>query len=818
MKKLYLLLICAVLTAIGSQSLMAQGLIFSRTPDNTSLELFFDHRPVFKNTTKIDFDLQILDPQIFGQVMVVEFGEEAFSLSYISKKREDLRFVLNSLNDKSRLIDIPYDKEQLIPARWQHVNLSLIPEEEAVEVTMSGRTYHLVIPGMPLKGKASITFGSSMISISDAPSMAIKNIRISNSHHLFEYQLGEYSGNIAHELHGRRKGHIRNGHWQKSNQHNWLQLDSFDADCGAGICFRDSTSDIIIVNRDDLITYCPSTGRADTVSLSTPLSCIGYSGEAMYDPLTDAVHYYNLMRKGHFTEPFMATMGMDGHMHDVLGFKYSDPLHHHAYSFFPEMNRLFIFGGYGNYTYSDALTSYDFDRGVWEQVDYTGDHIPARMHTVSGVTSDGKMLIFGGVGNVIGRQELGKEFFYDLYSFDPLSHSVTKLWDIKGVQESEYYVPTRGIVVDDHNNALYILCRTRDSDVYLRRFNARTGESEVVSNLLSGVSNSILSSFYLFHDENYSKMYAVFRNSNEEDRTATIEVWSLDTPPVVGEATPKDRSKIMKWGAAGLILCLLIAAALFVIRRKQRKLALMDSGEEEGAMQVEPNSIYFYGGFTVIDRDGNDITQRFGVKIKQLLTIIMLHTELNDSISTAKLSTSIWPEKAPADAKNIRGVTMNHLRSLLEGLDGLDMVSEGGKWKIAMDERLHWDFYEAKMAAHKIVFTPDGGYDVETYEKFLGVLKRGPLLPRFVQFDWFDSIKIDCEEFVSRAAAILVKDLYEQQNYKDALRCADLILSIDRYDQTAIGYKLRCLRKMGKPEFARDVEARFKAQFETQDE
>lgn len=69
------------------------------------------------------------------------------------------------------------------------------------------------------------------------------------------------------------------------------------------------------------------------------------------------------------------------------------------------------------------------------------------MHTVAGKGPvEGSFFVFGGVGNETGKQELGKDFFCDLYLFDTSKHIVKKLWS--RAFPDNYFIPTRGLVFD----------------------------------------------------------------------------------------------------------------------------------------------------------------------------------------------------------------------------------------------------------------------------------------------------------------------------------------------------------------------------------
>lgn len=799
-----------LLSAAGDGSIYARaigGLRFSSSPENTSLDLFSGRRKSFTGETSIGFDMKIFNQDAFGQILAIDIPGNPFILTLVSRHNEGPMLVMSSQNDRDHFVEIPYGGHADPESEWKHIRLSLCPDDEAIYVSAEDSVYVLDNVVIPRKFKMNVIFGGSgNASVVESPEMAVRQVVVSGGSRSMIFPLDEVSGNAVHQRNGSLKGRVTSPRWLVYDHHFWEKGIVFQADKAAGIAYDEVRDRIVIVDKDSLkfVDFRSGKCRLSRIPVfSGPLPA-GYSGEAMYDSVRDVIYFYNLIDHGNVAMPFFAQIRMDGKVDYVARQEFGNPLHHHAYAFFPESRDMYIFGGYGNYIYSDRMFRFDFGSRSWQEVVLEGEHIAPRMHTVAGRLADGRMLIFGGVGNETGRQELGKDFFYDLYAFDRNTNSVTRLWNI---EESGRYVPTRNVVPDEENGCIYVFCRDRRAYASLKRFDLKTGQSETVSNELFYPTNDIVSSYYLFADRSLNVFYLVNRHSDGD--SSSITVFRLKAPPVPMSYLQKngmDSTVIFPVAVAGLFLLAALAAAAVLIRRKRK--SVEDNGPDEPEDNVHPrmNAVIFFGEFTVYDREGNVISEKFGSKLKQLLACIMIWTENYGGISSRRLSSAVWPEKTMSEAKGTRGVSINHLRALLKNIDGIDIVFENDKWRTSVSPEFYWDYHDAKRLSDELLAD---GFSVPGCRKFISILGNGPLLPGLVQYQWFDSIKVDSEEVFFKTAEKMLDYLYEGREYKLAVKCADILLSIDCFNAAAVQFKVDSLRRMGKPELAKQVKARF---------
>lgn len=208
-------------------------------------------------------------------------------------------------------------------------------------------------------------------------------------------------------------------------------------------------------------------------------------------------------------------------------------------------------------------------------------------------------------------------------------------------------------------------------------------------------------------------------------------------------------------------------------------------------------SICFFGGFRVHDKDGEDITDLFTPTLKSLLIILILHT-CKDArgISGNKLIQTLWFDKTEESAKNNRNVYMSKLRSILERIGDVKILNQKGFWSISFEDETICDYVEAQK-----LFAEKDRKD-ETLEKLVELLLRGVMLPN-MEDDWVDPFKND---FSDKTIDFLT-GLLRQSDISDAflLRIADTLFQHDFINEDALKVKCNILYKQGKKGLAKTV-------------
>lgn len=843
MQRIYRSFLFIIIFALTFQPLKGAGLLFSRDTPQTYLDLFSGNYISFSNSVTITFDLSILNHESFGQIWVYEDKNAPYSFAYIGRDKSSSSFVINSLTDKKQFLEIAVSPQAIGARKWLHVETRLDFQQQKAEVTIDGQKYLLDGISIPNPSKANIIFGANRKAIPEVPTMIIKNILIRDeASHTFLFPLTESDGEVAHETGNKLLGTVVNPTWQINKQFFWQKIKTFNSSPSAGIDFDESRRQILLIGDNNIKKFDIDTLKLTEYQKETVgVQMMGYSGEAIYNPNKQETYFYNLADIAGQTRPFFSTIPDKDSPAHIISPKFSNPLHHHAYFFDRTSQSLYIFGGYGNYKYSNQVYQYNFDNEAWKEIPFSGDSIYPRMHTVAGNGPiPGSFYVFGGVGNETGKQELGKDFFCDLYLFDTAKRTIKKLWS-RPFPEN-YFIPTRGLVFDSKKDYIYLLCIDRTTtNLSLHRFDVKTGEHAVVSNEIPFKSTCILSTAYLFNNPKDNELYAVVRYSEDNNPEATISIYKLNAPPITYQELKKwhtdDESKTGKSSLyfiiAGVILLLIFCTtAYYRYKRKSNKKenvqdisenVVLDKEESFSTPQlqmdivnntpIKVNAIYLLGDFQVFDAKGNEIAYRFGPKIKQMFVLVLLHShDGQEGISTAKLSAQLWPEKTTTAAKNIRNVTINHLRGILTDLEEMELVFSNDKWKIVYGNNFYCDYLKALSIAKTL--QQSHSPQEEDIKQLTGLLQRGTLLPPFVHYEWFGNIKINHDELFIRIIEKLLPTVEANNEPRKVIVLADILFSFDGMSETALIFKTKALKKLGQKVYAQSVYERFQKEYQ----
>ena len=205
--------------------------------------------------------------------------------------------------------------------------------------------------------------------------------------------------------------------------------------------------------------------------------------------------------------------------------------------------------------------------------------------------------------------------------------------------------------------------------------------------------------------------------------------------------------------------------------------------------------VCFFGGFRVIDREGNDITSSFTPTLKSLLILLILYTGKDPKgIIGHKLIQLLWYDKTEESAKNNRNVYMSKLRNLLDKVGDIKILNQNGFWSIQFENGTICDYLEALHLYNK--------NDSLDLEKLLELLLRGMMLPN-IEADWIDTFKND----FSNDTIDLLCRLLKQEDLSDMLKLqiADTLFQHDYINEEALSVKCRILCQQGKKGLANTV-------------
>ena len=801
----------------------ASGLLFRSNNElidhRTSLDLFNGSYKKFENTFSVNFDLSIWDIKRFGYVLrLVDEQEKEISLVFVNFKGNNNLYFDFNYSETTNSVQIPVSKENLVKVKWINFSLTFDLKNDKSEITVLSNKYTCENIGLPQKVKFKFIFGLYGINL-DVPEMAIRNIEIKEGDKIrYFFPLKESSGEDVHNNKGKILGKVKNPVWIINRHFNWQKEAEYTVDCTAGITQNDSLKEIIAINKDSVITYNVVSKELKKRKLSQSLFTIN-SGEAIYSHLQDKCFVYNLNESDTLL-PSFAVINMKNYEVEHLGRPVlRNRLHHHNVFFNETEDSLFIFGGYGNFSYSNMIYKYDINNDRWLTVPISGDEVFPRFIAAMGKYPElPEYLIFGGFGNRSGKQEMGGKNLYDLMSLNIDTKKIRKLWVNKNIEE--LFVPCSNLIINAEKNYFYTLCyphHLSKTELKLYKFSIEDGSYEVVSNAIPILSEKINTNAYLFFDENLNEFQAVVREYINDNQSA-LRVYSLLYPPITHEALEEftDKNSHLYWVII-VISVILLAAVYFILRKRKHNhtnvVKESEAKESTPKSVLRNNAIYVLGDFCAYDLKGNDISYRFSNKLRHIFALILCNsTGHYNGISTEKLSSDLWPEKEISETKNIRGVTINHLRSVLNDMDSIKLVFQNSKWLFVFENDFYCDYTDSISIAQKLL-SQTGDLD-ENINELSKIIKRGQLFPA-IQTLWMDQYKHEYEELMEKILKPYLTELYEKADYTNVVKLAEIYFSIDPLNEKALVLSIRSLRKLGKSDQAQSTYNRFNTRYKT---
>jgi two-component SAPR family response regulator len=824
--KIVLLFILFV-PAIKSQ---AQGLMFNSNDalmsERTSYTVFGPDIPAFYDHLRMDFDLSLWDNEHLGYVFnIIDGHKNSYSLTYIFNLDGSPALNFN-IDSKSNKIKIPLRLSQLNKRTWINVKVDIDLKANTVGFYVNGQWYRASDFGFDNKLIPIITFGKNP-HYSDVPKMAVKNLTVSDDSKTYTFPLNEWSGADVHDSSGEIRGHVDNPVWLINGSYFWEKRVAFSFHEVAGSNFSLKDQSLLIFKSDSLICYDVKSGRISARAFQNKVPVPLFLGKSILNTRENKLYAYEVLRAAKLG-PCVASLDLATLKWDVVGnANIKEQRHHHNIFYDKDQNNLYLFGGYGSFAYHNDFFKLNKQTDSWDKTTFTGDRITPRFFSASSQANENnEVYIFGGYGNQSGNQIVGGKHFYDLYRVNLSNHTTKKCWEIKPNEED--FVPTNNLIISKDGRYFYALCYPHErpkTQLRLYKFSIKDGSYQVVSGTIPVTSERIESDINLFFNPVQDEFFCAIQEFTDPSRS-TIRILALEFPPVSQQDYERSQKAIaparpvFKYVIFGVVVILVIGITVLIIKKRKTKQPAQESLEEEdpGTTLIpkkndekRANAIYLLGEFTVYDKNSRDITYLFSPKIKQLFILLLLNSRNATGVVSKKISTILWPDKDVAKTKNIKGVTINHLRNIVTDIEGIELTFLNDTYCFKLDDNLFCDYFTVTRALEQIT-GPDKAAEVTILQHF-ELIARGGLL-QYIPETWLDDIKLGYEESLMPVILPEVKKIYESGDFRKALDIARVVLNIDPFNDTALKYKLKALRRIKGIEYARKVYDEFTAEYE----
>lgn len=797
----------------------SQGLLFQANDkeikERTSLQIFQEGEiPCFTKNFQLSFELSIRDFDTFGYVFLLkeDQGKTKYSFTYTYLDGENSTFKFNT-DGKENYYSLNLRNDALA-YQWIPVSFAFDLQQDVLTIRIGDNEKKITSLGLKDTFCPHLFFGRYDY-ILDMPTFAIRNLKLEGDRsHSYTFPLNENEGEEVHTSTGKVLGTVVNPVWLINGSYHWEKLFEYSFQTPSGITFEPDSQRLIIFSQDSLLTYNLLKRQPQKYSYSNKLP-VKLQLATHFMNTTDGKLYVYELNNLPLGDATVAALDLNNQEWKQTGVAALPvQLHHHDGFWDETTGKYLVFGGFGNKRFNNTFLEYDIEGDRWDTLSYSGDRIIPRYFSGMAVNKNREHIyVFGGMGNESGEQSVGRNYLHDLYLLDRKQQSVRRLWQ----NASDHrLVVARDMILTPDEKYIYALCYPEYlSDTYLQlyRLTVDDGTMKALGDSIPMRSEEIMTNANLYYNSLTHEYYCTTTEFDKKGHTV-IRTYVLSAPPVSLDEIRSygSRSSLeirWLWIMAGIGVLLLAGGVLFVRKKrgKQRNAVLESSsvlmsppvgrepdksvqGKETLAKEdfesslVRPNAVYLFGPFTVIDRNGRDITHLFSSRLRQVFIYILLHSTHNGVLS-ASLNEVFWPDKPDDKVKNLKGVTINQIRKNLAELDGVELVHDKGYFRLVFTD-CYCDYFRFRTLKN-----------AEEVENELGILlMRGKFLDG-MDAGMMDHFKQKVEEFLSSFLPLEIERLYQQHKYDAVIRFCNVLFRVDPVNELALAYGMHALNHTG---------------------
>lgn len=797
----------------------SQGLLFQANDkeikERTSLQIFQEGEiPCFTKNFQLSFELSIRDFDTFGYVFLLkeDQGKTKYSFTYTYLDGENSTFKFNT-DGKENHYSLNLRNDALA-YQWIPVSFAFDLQQDVLTIRIGDNEKKITSLGLKDTFCPHLFFGRYDY-ILDMPTFAIRNLKLEGDRsHSYTFPLNENEGEEVHTSTGKVLGTVVNPVWLINGSYHWEKLFEYSFQTPSGITFEPDSQRLIIFSQDSLLTYNLLKRQPQKYSYSNKLP-VKLQLATHFMNTTDGKLYVYELNNLPLGDATVAALDLNNQEWKQTGVAALPvQLHHHDGFWDETTGKYLVFGGFGNKRFNNTFLEYDIEGDRWDTLSYSGDRIIPRYFSGMAVNKNREHIyVFGGMGNESGEQSVGRNYLHDLYLLDRKQQSVRRLWQ----NASDHrLVVARDMILTPDEKYIYALCYPEYlSDTYLQlyRLTVDDGTMKALGDSIPMRSEEIMTNANLYYNSLTHEYYCTTTEFDKKGHTV-IRTYVLSAPPVSLDEIRSygSRSSLeirWLWIMAGIGVLLLAVGVLFVRKKrgKQRNAVLESSsvlmsppvgrepdksvqGKETLAKEdfesslVRPNAVYLFGPFTVIDRNGRDITHLFSSRLRQVFIYILLHSTHNGVLS-ASLNEVFWPDKPDDKVKNLKGVTINQIRKNLAELDGVELVHDKGYFRLVFTD-CYCDYFRFRTLKN-----------AEEVENELGILlMRGKFLDG-MDAGMMDHFKQKVEEFLSSFLPLEIERLYQQHKYDAVIRFCNVLFRVDPVNELALAYGMHALNHTG---------------------
>ncbi|MCF8714982.1 hypothetical protein JM658_09110 [Joostella atrarenae] len=785
------------------------GLYFSSHEVNQDLRTSLNISPngplSLEGGFRIEFDAKFRQGDgYYGNILKIFSGND-LNIDLVSHLIQDNSNFWLVVNDaivfKYKWADIPNSGLY----KWLKFKLEINQLDKSVMFSINGKQFKTTSDSIVNIKNYHIIFGKSDYDnhiTTDVCPMSIKNILLFDSKNnlIRNWPLGKHTKtNKVFDLIKEKVAIAQNPKWLMDEHIFWRKEKTLKFNNLLGTATSQELNKIFFIDKNAIYIYSLSNNSIDTLLYKgAPYPC--EANTFIYNKHKDELWSYS------FDSPKISKFNFRTSSWSLNTPQCEETsFWHHNKLISPRDSSLITFGGYGHYSYKNTFKVLSKNKTAWKNKN-KNESLPPRYLSAAGIINNDEFLIFGGFGSITGNQMVNSHNFYDLYSVSFEKLDVTKIWSIEK-PEFAPYVPSNNLLIDKESNTFYTLVfdNTKfNSSLKLAQFKIDEYNLNIYSDPIPFKFVDTKSNSTLVLNSEKNKLTALTTFENE------VNLSSISYPPLLAEEVfidePVNNIIINVLMGLGSIVLLFLSYFLWTKKRAQKvksEKPLKITKENTSISKITKRqkrkylAVYMFGGFQVYDKDGMDITASFTPKIKQLFILILLSGVENDKgITSKKLISLLWSDKAESSARNNLNVNLSKLRILIDQISNIELTNENTYWKLNIDHTIYCDYLYADNILRS---NNDINLSQEDLNNFLETISPGVICPD-IKEEWMESMNAEITNKIINKLEILSR---KHNDHETLIKIAEINLKLDSLNEEAIILKCKTLYRMGRKGLSR---------------
>ena len=781
-----------------------------------------------KENTQISFDLKFVPNRgnYFGYVIRIIFENDQNIDIIYNQRLRNFKFVIGESFSHSFSID----SSQLF-GKWNHYSIQFDQNLQEVLLLLDNKLICKSKITFNNKTCCSIMFGANNLGkfmTIDIPPMQVKDVSIKegNDEKQF-YPLSENNGTQANDNINNRIAQVKNPVWITPLHQNWRLVNTVVITGQPSVAFDQKKEILYIVAADSLYKLSFKTNQLTGNRLSKSMMNLGAGNQSIFN------NFANKLYNFYIDKQIVSGYDAAGNFWLEKPYEYTLTEFWHANKFISSIDSaLYIVGGYGQLRYKNSVQRYSFSDQKWETINPKGDFfMPRYLAALGANAASDTAYIIGGYGSKSGDQTINPKNNYELIAFSVRDKSFKHIYNFKPPKNEFCF--SNSLIIDSATNHFYGLVYPIDrfnSNLQLIKGSLSSPEYELMGDSIPYSFHDIESFSDLFYCPSSQKLVAVTILSLK-NKQSTIKIYTIDFPPnnLIENQPDAIHRKKFNWLFALLAIIFLPLTLYFFIRKRKKNTLYSVASTHQKVnknevttkyiQNTEPvstpglyekeavtSSVFLFGHFEVIDKDGNDITRLFSPLLKEMFLMILLYT-LKDGkgIYSEQLYQTLWVDKPTKDARNNFSVNIVKLKSILEKVGETTISKESGKWRLEiLNKSIKLDYQ------HFLHLSQDKQTPInKTYiSELVSIINKGAFL-REVEYSWIDDFKSTVSGFVINTILSYTSKTSLQTEPDFILKLTNCIFYFDQMNEEALSLKCRCLILQGRHALAKDTYLNF---------